>query len=235
MTRCLLVPLRATRSGRRHPTAAPQRGGVAALSSVVGAAGRTRPAAMCRRRRAFVLRTRSLRQRTLEREPRAIGPSILRVPGGPGRLITVTDWPLPPFTEPSGPAGDDGEVVRAFVHGERAPHSPLLHVEGPILRAHRDVGIALRIGAASVLLRVDLLDDLASVRRTIEGVLAEEGLVLQDEETPLALPVAAQMVSNRLSMWDLWGRDIDEAFADLRLAAVGGDEDMLGGGGLPPA
>jgi hypothetical protein len=42
------------------------------------------------------------------------------------------------------------------------------------------------------------------------------------------------MVSNRLSTWDLWGRDIDEAFADLRTAAVGGDDDILRGGGLPP-
>jgi sirohydrochlorin ferrochelatase len=146
----------------------------------------------------------------------------------------MTDWPLPPFSEPTGPVGDDPEVVRAFIRAERAPHSPLLHVEGPILRAHGDDAIALRIGTSTVLLRVDLYDDLADARRTVQQVMAEEGLELQDEETALALPVATQMVSNRLSTWDLWGRDIDEAFADLRAAAVGGDDDVLRGGGGPP-
>ena len=146
----------------------------------------------------------------------------------------MSDWPLPPYAEPTGPLGDDDDVVRAFIRAERAPHSALLHVEGPVLRAHRDVGVALRIGADTVLLRADLYDDLAPVRETIQRVLTEEGLVLQDEETPLGLPVGTQMLSNRLSTWDLWGRDIDQAFADLRSAAVGGDEDMLRGGGLPP-
>lgn len=141
---------------------------------------------------------------------------------------------MPPFTEPSGPAGHDDEVVRAFVRADPAPHSPLLHVEGAILRAHGDDGIALRIGTSTVLLRVDLYDDLADARSTVQRVLGEEGLELQDEETALALPVATQMVSNRLSTWDLWGRDIDEAFADLRAAAVGGDNDILRGGGGPP-
>jgi hypothetical protein len=43
-----------------------------------------------------------------------------------------------------------------------------------------------------------------------------------------------QLVGARTVTWDLWGADIDEAFADLRRAAVGGDGDMLLGGGLPP-
>ena len=43
-----------------------------------------------------------------------------------------------------------------------------------------------------------------------------------------------QMVGARTVTWDLWGVDIDEAFAELRKAAVGGDDDMLMGGGLPP-
>lgn len=146
----------------------------------------------------------------------------------------MTDWPLPPYNEPHGPVGGDDEVARAFIRSEPAPHSDLLHVEGRILRAHRDDGIALRIGPSTVLLRVDMVDDLVPLRETLERVLGEEGLVLQDEETPLALPVATQLVSNRLSTWDLWGRDIDEAFADLRTAAVGGDDDILRGGGLPP-
>lgn len=146
----------------------------------------------------------------------------------------MTDWPLPPYSEPTGPLGEDDDVVRAFVRGERAPHSEALHVEGNILRAQRDLGIAIRIGEASVLLLVDLPEGLDPVRDTVARVLGEEGLALQDEQTPLALPVAAQVLSNRVSTWDLWGRDIDEAFADLRAAAVGGDEDMLRGGGLPP-
>jgi hypothetical protein len=92
----------------------------------------------------------------------------------------------------------------------------------------------MRIGANSFLVLIDLPDDLLPLRQTIPRVFAEEGLVLQDEQTPLATPVATMRLSNRVSLWDLWGRDIDEAFADLRLAAVGGDEDMLRGGGLPP-
>ena len=147
----------------------------------------------------------------------------------------VTDWPLPPYFEPRGPAGDDAEVVRAFLAAEStAPHSERLHVEGDVLRADRDVAIALRIGARTVLVRTDLLEDQVDLRRRIEEVLGEEGLTLQDEDTQLALPVATMMVALRLSTWDLWGADIDEAFADLRLAAVGGQGDILQGGGGPP-
>jgi hypothetical protein len=43
-----------------------------------------------------------------------------------------------------------------------------------------------------------------------------------------------QLVGARTVTWDLWGADIDEAFADLRRAAVGGEGDLLLGGGLPP-
>ncbi len=147
----------------------------------------------------------------------------------------MTDWPLPPFVEPRGPAGDDTAVVRAFLAAEGAPpHSERLHVEGDVLRADRDVAAALRIGPRSVLVRTDLPDDLVELRRKIEEVLAGEGLALQDEDTRLALPVATMMVALRMSTWDLWGADVDEAFADLRLAAVGGPDDILQGGGLPP-
>ncbi len=146
----------------------------------------------------------------------------------------MSDWPLPPFAEPTGPAGSDDDVIRAFVRGERAPHSDLLHVEDTILRAQRDMGVVMRIGINSFLVLVDLPDDLLHLGDTISRVFIEEGLSLQDEQTPLATPVATMRLSNRVSLWDLWGRDIDEAFADLRSAAVGGDEDMLRGGGLPP-
>ncbi len=147
----------------------------------------------------------------------------------------MTDWPLPPFVEPRGPAGDDASVVRAFLAAEGAPpHSERLHVEGDVLRADRDVAAALKIGPRTVLVRTDLPDDLLELRGRIEEVLAGEGLARQDEDTQLALPVATMMVALRLSTWDLWGTDVDEAFADLRLAAVGGRDDILQGGGLPP-
>ncbi len=147
----------------------------------------------------------------------------------------MSDWPLPPYFEPRGPAGDDAEVIRAFLAAEgTAPHSERLHVEGAVLRADGDAPAALRIGRRTILVRTDLPDDLVDLRRRIEEVLAAEGLSLQDEDTQLALPVATMMVALRLSTWDLWGADIDEAFADLRLAAVGGRDDILQGGGLPP-
>jgi hypothetical protein len=147
----------------------------------------------------------------------------------------MTDWPLPPYFEPRGPLGDDEAVVRAFLGAEPGPpHSERLHVEGPVLLVERDVPAVLRIGARSVLVRIDLPDDLSPARETIEEVLAAEGLTMLDHDTMLALPVAAMMVALRLSSWDLWGADIDEAFADLRTAAVGGQGDVLLGGGQPP-
>ncbi len=54
-----------------------------------------------------------------------------------------------------------------------------------------------------------------------------------DEQQPLGIAVGMQYVGARTVTWDLWGADIDEAFADLRKAAVGGEEDMLFGGGGP--
>jgi hypothetical protein len=168
----------------------------------------------------------------------------------------VADWPLPPYIEPRGPRADDEEVVRAFLRADIAPHSERLHVEGPVLLGDRDVPTALRLGAAgpgggtaggtpepatsavgrapSVLVRLDLPDDLLATRQAVEAVLEAEGLTLLDHDNQLALAVALQMVGLRLSSWDLWGADIDDAFADLRVAAVGGSHDILLGGGSPP-
>ncbi len=146
----------------------------------------------------------------------------------------MSDWPLPPLFEPQGPLGDDNAVVRAFLLGEPAPHSQSLHVEGPVLRVHGDVALALRIGARTVLVRLDLPDDAEALRAVVEATLAEEGLTLLDHDTSLAVPVATMMVALRLSIWDLWGADIDEAFADLRREAMGGEDDALLGGGRPP-
>ncbi|MGI9022938.1 MAG: hypothetical protein ACR2HV_06870 [Acidimicrobiales bacterium] len=146
----------------------------------------------------------------------------------------MSDWPLPPYFEPQGPLGDDDAVVRAFLRAEPAPHSKRLHVEGPVLRVFGDVALALRIGARTVLVHLDLPDEAEPVRPVVEATLTEEGLTMLDHETPLATPVATMMVALRLSMWDLWGADIDEAFADLRREAVGGEGDTLLGGSRPP-
>jgi hypothetical protein len=129
----------------------------------------------------------------------------------------VTDWPLPPYFEPQGPLGDDDAVVRAFLRSGPAPHSARLHVEGKVLRVNGDEALALRIGPRTVLVRLDLSDDAVASRTVVEAVA-----------------VATMMVALRLSIWDLWGADIDEAFADLRREAMGGEGDALLGGGGPP-
>ena len=145
----------------------------------------------------------------------------------------MSDWPLPPYLEPRGPLADDETVVRAFLGSDPPPHSERFHVEGPVLMADRDVPTALRIGERTVLLRLDLPDDLATARQTVTEVLGAEGMTLQDEDTKLGIAVGVQLVGLRFSTWDLWGRDIDEAFADLRTAAVGGQDDVIMGGGPP--
>ncbi len=146
----------------------------------------------------------------------------------------MSDWPLPPYFDPQGPLGDDDAVVRAFLLGGAAPHSSRLHVEGKVLRVHGDQALALRIGARTVLVRLDLPDDAVSSRQVVETSLGDEGLKLVDHDTPLAVAVATMMVALRLSIWDLWGAESDEAFADLRREAMGGEGDALLGGGRPP-
>jgi hypothetical protein len=94
-------------------------------------------------------------------------------------------------------------------------------VEGQVLLVHRDVPAALRIGPTTVLVRTDLPDAVADVKGSVEQALAGEGLSLLDAATPLATPIAIQVLALRLSTWDLWGTDIDEAFAAVRGAAVG--------------
>jgi hypothetical protein len=152
----------------------------------------------------------------------------------------MTDWPLPPLYEPRGPRDSDEEVVRAFLrHQGPAPHSERLHVESmsphnSVLRVDGDMPLALWIGPRSVLVLFDIPDGLADIRAQVEATLGGEGLTKLDEQSPLGIAVGMQLVGARAVTWDLWGADIDEAFADLRRAAVGGDDDMLLGGGLPP-
>jgi hypothetical protein len=107
-------------------------------------------------------------------------------------------------------------------------------VEDAVLRVDADMPLALWIGPRSVLVLFDVTDDQVGIRATVEEVLAGEGLTKLDEQSPLGIAVGMQLVGARSATWDLWGADIDEAFADLRRAAVGGDDDMLLGGGLPP-
>jgi hypothetical protein len=147
----------------------------------------------------------------------------------------VSDWPLPPLYEPRGPRDTDEEVVRAFLrHQGPTPHSERLHVEDRVLRVDGDMPLALWVGPRTVLLLFDLTDEMVEIGAAVAAALAGEGLTLLDEQQPLGIVVGMQLVGARSLTWDLWGDDIDEAFADLRKAAMGGDDDMLLGGGLPP-
>ena len=150
----------------------------------------------------------------------------------------MTDWPLPPLFEPRGPRDTDEEVVRAFLRGPGrgpTPHSERLHVEDRVLRVDGDMPLALWIGPRTVLVLYDIPDSVDDVRQRVRDTLGAEGLTMLDEQQPLGIAVGVQLVGARAATWDLWGADIDEAFADLRKAAVGGDDDMLLGGGLPPS
>ena len=147
----------------------------------------------------------------------------------------MSDWPLPPLYEPRGPRDSDEEVVRAFLrHDGPSPHSERLHVEDRVLRADADMPLALWVGPRTVLVLFDIRDDQADLRDRVRETLAGEGLELLDEQSPLGIVVGVQLVGARAATWDLWGDDIDAAFAELRKAAAGGDDDMLMGGGLPP-
>ena len=131
---------------------------------------------------------------------------------------------LPPYGEPGGTLGGDESVLEDFLDRQGAKadhHSPLFHVEANVLMAQADMACAIRLGPASVLLRLDLPEDLETVKHTIEVAMAGAGMVKLDEETKLGPAVAIQVLGLRLSTWDLWGTDIDQAFSELRTAATG--------------
>ncbi len=136
------------------------------------------------------------------------------------RLRAMPEGLAPPFIEPTGPSVDDAAVLAAFVHGVPAGYSPRFHVERPALLIERTFAAALRIGGDVVLVRADLPDDLRYCKGLVEEALVAEGLVCLDEDTLLGLPAALHLLGLRLSSWDLWGSDIDIAFAALRQAAV---------------
>lgn len=128
---------------------------------------------------------------------------------------------LPPFVEPFGPKVDDFTVVRAFARAEPSGYSDRFHAEGPALLADREVPAALRVSTEAFLVRLDLPDGMDAIRPIVETGLGAEGMMLLDSESVLGIPVALQFVGLRLSSWDLWGRDLDLAFAALRVAAAG--------------
>lgn len=127
---------------------------------------------------------------------------------------------VPPFAGPTGPAVDDAAVLRAFARDEAAGHSPRFHVERPTLLVGRDVAAAMRIGPRTVLVRHDLPESLLAAREAVGRALNGEGMECFDEDTLLATPVALQALGLRVSSWDLWGDDIDVAFATLRACCI---------------
>jgi hypothetical protein len=118
----------------------------------------------------------------------------------------------------------DEDVVRAFARGLYVGHSARFHVEGEALMVDRmDAAAALRVGPTTILVRLDLPDEQLDARPVVEQMLTEEGFTCLDHDCLLAAPVAIQVLGLRLSSWDLWGQDLDEAFLRLRTAAIGDD------------
>jgi len=134
----------------------------------------------------------------------------------------VAEGLRPPFAQPTGPRVSDAAVVRSFARAEPTGHSPRLHAEGNVLLADRADAVALRLEPRALLVRVDGTEETATVVPVVEQALGAAGLVRLDERTLLGVPVALQLVGLRLSEWDLWGDDIDAAFAALRTVATGG-------------
>ncbi len=127
---------------------------------------------------------------------------------------------VPPFAQPTGPAVDDAAVLRAFARDEAAGYSPRFHVERPTLLVGRDVAAGMRIGPRTVLVRNDLPEKFLPAREAVGRALGCEGMGCFDEDTLLATPVALQALGLRVSSWDLWGDDIDVAFATLRACCI---------------
>lgn len=133
----------------------------------------------------------------------------------------MDDQVLPPYADPTGPLNDDKAVVHAFLQRVYVGHSSRFHVEDDALVVDRDVTAALRIGPATILVRIDPPDEQLDAKAIVEAVLTAEGYRCFDEDTLLAAPIAIQVLGLRISSWDLWGREIEEAFNTLRAAAAG--------------
>lgn len=133
----------------------------------------------------------------------------------------MTDGMLPPFAPLGEPRESDADVAIAYALGWTPGSGPRLHVEEPTLVVDGYSAAALRIGVRTLLVRTDLPEESADVRPVVEAAMRSAGLVVLDEGTLLGVPVALQALGIRLSEWDLWGDDIDAAFACLRAAAIG--------------
>lgn len=126
-------------------------------------------------------------------------------------------------SEAGGPQETDEAVLAGFLAGQSAGTSKSFGIEDSVLNVDGDVAAAIRLNADTVLTRRDLPDDVLWAAGSLAEALPLAGYTLLDEESILAVPVALQVVGIRLSSWDLWGRDLDQAFAALRTAAVGED------------
>lgn len=129
---------------------------------------------------------------------------------------------LPRYSEgTTEPSEEDSSVLTAFAAGLPSGRSPSFSIEGPVLMVDGDVPAALRLDPRTVLVRQDLPDDVAWARERVVGAVQGAGYLLCDENTLFATPVAVQVLALTYSEWDLWGMDLDEAFAALRVAALG--------------
>ncbi len=129
---------------------------------------------------------------------------------------------LPLYSEATdGPQEDDAVVLAAFAAGLPSGRSACYAMEGPVLMVDGDVPAGLRLDPRTVLVRRDPPDDVAYAPPAVEASLQAAGYLLCDENTLFATPVAVQVLGLTYSEWDLWGLDLDEAFASLRVAALG--------------
>jgi len=129
---------------------------------------------------------------------------------------------LPLYSQASaGPPEEDVVVLAAFAAGLASGPSASYAMEGPVLMVDGDVPAALRLDPRTVLVRRDPPDDVAYAPEAVAGALQAAGYLLCDEDTLFATPVAVQVLGLTYSVWDLWGRDLDQAFASLRVAALG--------------
>lgn len=146
----------------------------------------------------------------------------------------MTDGLLPPYGEPVGDLADDARVLEVFIDSEPVlVHSALFHLEGSTLVAGGDIAAAMRLAPRTFLVRLDVPVDLEPARLAVQQALTAAGMTCVDSESLLAAPIAIQVLGLRTSTWDLWGGDIDEAFAELRSAAAGEWADLFPGGPPP--
>lgn len=140
----------------------------------------------------------------------------------------MDDQILPPYAEPTGPRNSDDTVLKAYIQEFYAGHSDRFHVEGPALLVDRIDIAALRVGHNAILVRIDLAPDQGDAQPMVEQALTQHGLSRVAEDTVLAVPVAIGVLGLRVSSWDLWGADPDQATAALRLAALGDEVRPIG-------